>query len=144
MNELSWGERQRLAIASVVITTPGILVLDEPFSGVDHKAAADLIGTLRTLNRDTGMTVIIAEHRIGIVMALATRVVVLSEGKIVSDTKQADGESTGNTRFVPAKMNFPSACRRICRDQPEEPGKCSDNLARGHLVQVPRRQVIRP
>ncbi len=94
---LSWGERQRIAIAATVVTEPEILLLDEPFSGIDLAAGGLLLETLRTLNRDCGVTVVLAEHRTDFVRSSFTREVVLLDGGIVYD----------GTRFPHSPVQLP-------------------------------------
>jgi len=73
MDTLSWGERQRVAIASVLVMKPEILLLDEPFSGLDEGAVKTLLEVLKDLNELLGLTVIIAEHRISCLEDFPTR-----------------------------------------------------------------------
>ncbi len=61
---LSGGEKQRVAIASVLALQPQILVLDEPTSQLDPQAAEEVLLALRQLNEDQGLTVILSEHRL--------------------------------------------------------------------------------
>ncbi|MCD6480424.1 ABC transporter ATP-binding protein, partial [Candidatus Bathyarchaeota archaeon] len=63
-NELSGGEKQRLAIASILAMRPRVIVLDEPTSFLDPKAAEHLFEILDLLNREYGMTIILIEHRV--------------------------------------------------------------------------------
>ncbi|HOI14018.1 MAG TPA: ABC transporter ATP-binding protein [Methanoculleus sp.] len=81
--ELSWGERQRLAIASVVVLHPAILILDEPFSGLDAASAAGLLDLLDTLNRESGLTIILSEHRTELVGRWASRRISLVDGTLI-------------------------------------------------------------
>ena len=81
--ELSWGERQRLAIASVVVLRPAILILDEPFSGLDAASASGLLALLDTLNRESGMTIILSEHRTELVARWASRRISLVDGRLI-------------------------------------------------------------
>ncbi len=85
IDDLSWGERQRVAIASVVATTPLVLALDEPFSGIDASAAGTLARCLETLNRSTGITIVVAEHRNERVAGWVKRTVVLDRGSVIYD-----------------------------------------------------------
>lgn len=85
LSGISWGERQRVMIASVVITKPEVLVLDEPFSGIDRTAASALVRILNTLNRSLGITLIIAEHRINLLSTLTGRMVIINAGCILYD-----------------------------------------------------------
>jgi len=86
-SDLSWGERQRVAIASVLAVRPRILVLDEPFSGIDSAAGRSLAGLLDGLRTRTGTTVIVFEHRTTGLLGLADRLIVLQDGSVLSDGK---------------------------------------------------------
>jgi len=77
INTLSAGQKQRVAIASVLSLQPQILVLDEPTSQLDPQAAEEVLATLQRLNRDLGLTVILSEHRLERVIEYADRVVYL-------------------------------------------------------------------
>ena len=79
IDELSSGERQRVAIAGVLAREPRLLVLDEPTSQLDHDAAAALAATLRRL-ADRGTAVVIAEHRGERVRPIADRVLAVTDG----------------------------------------------------------------
>jgi len=80
---LSGGEKQKLAIASVLILEPEILILDEPFSQVDHMDAQDIATLLADLNR-AGMTIIVSEHRDDLLVRHTHRRVFMSHGSISS------------------------------------------------------------
>ena len=73
LSTLSGGERQRVAIASVLTLRPKVLVLDEPTSQLDPQAAQQVLEALRVLNRDLGLTVVLAEHRLERVVQYANR-----------------------------------------------------------------------
>ncbi len=80
---LSGGEKQILALASVTAMQPDILVLDEPTAGLDPIATRNFLNLLDRLHRETGMTVVLSEHRTDEVFAIADRVALLSEGKLI-------------------------------------------------------------
>jgi energy-coupling factor transporter ATP-binding protein EcfA2 len=84
-SDLSWGEKQRVAIASVLVMQPEIVVMDEPFSGLDPRASSNLASVLETLNRKLGITFMIAEHRVGHLEDLMDRIVVMKDGQILYD-----------------------------------------------------------
>lgn len=75
--KLSGGEKQRVAIASVLTLHPQILVLDEPTSQLDPLAAEEVLTALERLNADLGLTIILAEHRLERVVQHADRVLYL-------------------------------------------------------------------
>jgi len=84
-SELSGGEKQRVAIASVLALYPDILVLDEPTSELDPKGAEDVLNVVERLNDELGITVILVEHRLDRVVAHSDRVIVLVKGMITAD-----------------------------------------------------------
>jgi len=82
---LSGGEQQRVAIASVLAMGQRTLLLDEPTSQLDPAAAEELLGLVHRLNRDRGITVVIAEHRTARIFEEADRVVIMEAGRIAFD-----------------------------------------------------------
>ncbi len=80
---LSGGQQQRLAIASVLAMHPRILFMDEPTSNLDPIGKEEVFELARKLNREDGLTVIVAEHECEVLAAYADRIVVLDQGKIV-------------------------------------------------------------
>lgn len=85
IQELSWGERQRVAIASVTVINPPIVVLDEPLSGIDETGSMFLIEYLSSLNERDNTTVIVIEHRLERVHRIARRIVTFFDGTITFD-----------------------------------------------------------
>lgn len=81
---LSRGERQRLALASVIAAEPEILVLDEPTTGLDYGECTQIMSIIRQLN-DKGVTVVMVCHDMEVVLDFARRVLVLSEGRLIAD-----------------------------------------------------------
>jgi energy-coupling factor transport system ATP-binding protein len=86
---LSGGQKQRLAIASALALRPELVVLDEPTSQLDPQAARDVFAILRRINREHGMTVVVASHAAEELAAFATRIVMLSAGRVVADAPPA-------------------------------------------------------
>ncbi|MDO5093817.1 MAG: ABC transporter ATP-binding protein [Propionibacteriaceae bacterium] len=78
---LSRGERQRVAVASVLVMRPGILVIDEPTTGLDWRGAAALLELVADLHR-AGHTVVIITHDLLLAARYATRALVLAEGRL--------------------------------------------------------------
>ena len=88
--KLSGGEQQRVAIASVLAMGQSTLLLDEPTSQLDPIAAEELLALVTRINRDRGITVVLAEHRTSRIFAEADRVVVMEAGRIVFDGSPAE------------------------------------------------------
>ena len=87
---LSGGEKQRTAIAGNLAMEPKILVLDEPTSDLDPAGTKEVFETLKHLNRDRKITIILIEHKIDEVMGLADRSVVMDKGRIILDGNTCD------------------------------------------------------
>jgi len=82
---LSGGQQQRLAIASVIVMQPKVLVLDEPTAQLDPTGTREVFTTLRSLVERGGTTVVLVEHKIEWLATFADRVLALDEGRLVAD-----------------------------------------------------------
>jgi len=80
-DSLSGGERRRVEIARAIATDPAFLLLDEPFTGIDPIAVADIQGMIRQL-RDRGLGVLITDHQVRETLAIVDRAYILNDGKI--------------------------------------------------------------
>ncbi|MEA2068023.1 MAG: LPS export ABC transporter ATP-binding protein [Verrucomicrobiota bacterium] len=81
---LSGGERRRLEITRALVTNPSIILLDEPFSGVDPLAVNDVQDIVRDL-RDKGLGVLITDHNVRETLAVVNRAYLLCEGQVLSE-----------------------------------------------------------
>ncbi len=81
---LSKGERQKLAVASVIAMKPEIIIIDEPTTGQDWEGSLSLMGAMRNL-RDDGHTVIMITHNMRLVAEYAERVIIMRKGQIHCD-----------------------------------------------------------
>ncbi len=82
--KLSGGQKQRVAIAGILAMQPECIVLDEPTAMLDPRGRREVIETVRRLNREKGMTIVLITHYMD-EAALADRVVVMDGGKIILD-----------------------------------------------------------
>ncbi len=82
--DLSGGERERAALAAVLVGDPRVLLLDEPTRGMDA-ARKRALGDLLVRLREEGVTILLATHDVELVAAVATRVVLLGDGRVVAD-----------------------------------------------------------
>jgi energy-coupling factor transporter ATPase len=81
---LSGGEKRKAALAGVLALHPQVLLLDEPTAGLDPQSRQGLLATLRHLNQEQGITLIVATHAMEDVVALAHRAFVLDRGQLVT------------------------------------------------------------
>jgi branched-chain amino acid transport system ATP-binding protein len=81
---LPYGDQRRLEMARALGTKPDLLLLDEPAAGTNPSEKLDLERLIRRINEDTGTSVLLIEHDMRLVMAVATRVVVLNFGKVIA------------------------------------------------------------
>lgn len=79
---LSGGQKQLLNLASIMVTNPQILILDEPTSQLDPISADEFIATLKKLNSEFGLTIIISEHRLEKLFSNSDKVLMLKDGKV--------------------------------------------------------------
>ena len=84
-HELSDGQKQRTALAGVLAMQPKILILDEPTSLLDPKTATEFMELMNKLCKEKGMSIIIVEHRLDLVLKYADKLIILSNGKIISN-----------------------------------------------------------
>ncbi len=81
---LSGGERRKLEISRALVRNPAILMLDEPFSGVDPLSVSDIQGIVRGL-RDRGLGILITDHSVRETLAVVDRAYLLYEGKVLRE-----------------------------------------------------------
>ena len=85
VNALSYGQKKRLTIASILILRPSLIILDEPTAGQDYRHYTEFMEFLMDLNRDMGLSLILITHDMHLMLEYTTRAVVLSEGICVAD-----------------------------------------------------------
>jgi energy-coupling factor transporter ATP-binding protein EcfA2 len=83
--ELSGGQQQKVAIASILALMPKIMVFDEPTSSLDPVSAKSIIETIFKVKKELGTSVVVAEHRVELLADKVDRVIVMQKGRIVKD-----------------------------------------------------------
>lgn len=89
VSALSYGQKKRVTIASVLILEPDIIILDEPTAGQDYRHYTEIMEFLRTLQK-RGVTVLLITHDMHLMLEYAPRALVFSEGKLLADISSSD------------------------------------------------------
>ena len=116
-SQLSGGQQQRVAIARALVNNPAILLADEPTGNLDSATASDIMNTIKDLNREKGVTVLLVTHEEDMA-AFADRIVTMRDGIIVSDSPNIQSQ-------IPAKIDktgavsAPEKSRAAPVDSPE-------------------------
>jgi putative ABC transport system ATP-binding protein len=87
-NQLSGGQQQRVAIARALVTSPRVLLADEPTGNLDSRTSFEVLALLQELNKKSGITIVLVTHEADIA-AMSSRVVTMRDGRIRSDVKSA-------------------------------------------------------
>ena len=87
---LSYGQKKRLTILSVLALQPEVLILDEPTAGQDYANAQAIMQFVRHLHDELGTTVIVITHDMALMLRVAERALVLVDGELIADTTPAD------------------------------------------------------
>ena len=105
---LSGGMQQRVQLAKAIAMKPSIILLDEPTSGLDVSVQARVLDTFRRLQQETGVTMILVSHDLGVIRALTDRMIVMRHGEIVeeglTDQVLEDPQEAYTQQLVYAKL----------------------------------------
>ena len=90
LSKLSLGNRRRVSIAHALVGNPKLVLLDEPFNGLDAGGVDEVLALIRRLNRDLGMSFLLSSHQLPYLQSICTHLSILHDGKIqVSDSVDA-------------------------------------------------------
>lgn len=89
VSALSFGQKKRVTIASILVMDPEILILDEPTAGQDWRHYTDIMEFLREINRNLGITIIMITHDMHLMLEYTDRTLVLTGGKLLADASPA-------------------------------------------------------
>jgi len=90
VSALSFGQKKRVTIASILVMEPEIIILDEPTAGQDYRRYTDIMDFLKKLNTDLGITIIMITHDMHLMLEYTDRAVVLTDHKILKDDTPAN------------------------------------------------------
>lgn len=103
--ELSGGEQQRVALASILVLQPKILILDEPTALLDPFMAKKIINLLKEIQLEKKITIIISEHRLDLVLPFAEEMVLMKDGKVIESG--AREKVINGKNFLNLRLNKP-------------------------------------
>lgn len=101
-SNLPYGEQRRLEIARALATNPTLLILDEPAAGMNPNETKDLMDLIRRLKAEFGLTILLIEHDMSLVMGVCERIYVLDYGQIIAEGKPEDIRN--NKRVIEAYL----------------------------------------
>lgn len=104
-SELSGGQRQRVGIARALMTSPKIILMDEPFGAVDEITRKKLQEEIVKIHQDLGGTIVFITHDIKEALKLGTRVLVMDHGEIIQDSAPDMLKNEPRTEFVKQLVN---------------------------------------
>ena len=87
---LPFGTLKRVELARALAGRPELLLLDEPAAGLNHEEVEALAGLIRSIRDERGVTILLVEHHMGLVMEVSDRVVVLDFGRKIAEGSPAD------------------------------------------------------
>jgi energy-coupling factor transport system ATP-binding protein len=90
ISALSYGQRKRVTIASILVMNPKVLILDEPTAGQDYVRYSVLMEFLCTLNRETGITILFITHDMHLALEYTDRSLVLCDGRLLADKRVSE------------------------------------------------------
>ncbi|MFX1346391.1 MAG: energy-coupling factor ABC transporter ATP-binding protein [Promethearchaeota archaeon] len=103
--ELSGGEQQRVAIASILVLEPKVLILDEPTALLDPYMAKKIIRLIKDIQVDRNLTIIISEHRLDLILSFAEQIILMRNGEVIEHDSRDD--VLNGINFQNLKLNKP-------------------------------------
>lgn len=89
VSALSFGQKKRVTIASILALNPDVLILDEPTAGQDYRHYTEIMEFLKNINEEYGITILMITHDMHLMLEYTNRAIVLADGKMIADTTPA-------------------------------------------------------
>ena len=89
VSALSFGQKKRVTIASILVMEPEMIILDEPTAGQDYRHYTEIMEFLKKLNQESGITIMMITHDMHLMLEYTDRAIVLADGQILTDDTPA-------------------------------------------------------
>lgn len=90
ISALSYGQKKRVTIASILVMNPDIIILDEPTAGQDYRHYTEIMEFLKEINRNKGITIVMITHDMHLMLEYTDRALVIAEGQLLADEKPSE------------------------------------------------------
>ncbi|MBD5458945.1 MAG: ATP-binding cassette domain-containing protein, partial [Lachnospiraceae bacterium] len=90
ISALSYGQKKRVTIASILVMNPDIIILDEPTAGQDYRHYTEIMEFLKEINRNSGITIVMITHDMHLMLEYTDRALVIAEGQLLADKKPSE------------------------------------------------------
>lgn len=87
---LSYGQKKRVTIASILVLEPELLILDEPTAGQDYRNYTSMLSFIEKLNQELGITIVIISHDMHLVLEYTTRSIVITDSQLIADAPMTE------------------------------------------------------
>ena len=90
ISALSYGQKKRVTIASILVMNPDIIILDEPTAGQDYRHYTEIMEFLKGINKNSGITIVMITHDMHLMLEYTDRALVIAEGQLLADEKPSE------------------------------------------------------
>lgn len=114
VSALSFGQKKRVSIASILVLDPQILILDEPTAGQDYRHYTEIMEFLKKINEEQGVTIIMITHDMHLMLEYTDRAIVIADGRMIADdapSRILTNEKTADTAYLKKTSLYELAVR---------------------------------